>query len=424
MAIHKLTARFVETAKDGLHSDGGNLFLQVRNGGKGRSWIFQYQSRKNGRQKNMGLGSAATVPLAAARTKAQAQHRLLDEGKDPLEERRAKRFERDIKAGVAVTVRELAEKYYKAKIVKKSRNYRKGAARFFDHIDKTIGEIPVVMVTPSVICDQAELSKWWVEKYPAAIQLLTHLKRMFSMAMAERTITVNPAAFKDNLEHLLPDYVHKVKHRASLNHKELPKFMADLRSYEDRSARKTGHTTVAYAVEFAILTGARVNEACLAQWKEIDGEVWSVPPEHLKMGHKHGQVRRRPITKSMAAVLQAMEGRYPDHLPEDLVFPSEMGGKIHESTLGNFVREMMRWPIKVTAHGFRATFTDWARANEYPPDWIDGQLDHLPQGKVRQAYIRDDLLPERRKMMEAYDAYASRPEPHADNVVTLRKVKA
>ena len=101
-----------------------------------------------------------------------------------------------------------------------------------------------------------------------------------------------------------------------------------------------------------------------------------------------------------------------------------MGGKIHESTLGNFVREMMRWPIKVTAHGFRATFTDWARANEYPPDWIDAQLDHLPQGKMRQAYIRDDLLPERRKMMEAYDAYASRPEPHADNVVTLRKVKA
>ena len=103
---------------------------------------------------------------------------------------------------------------------------------------------------------------------------------------------------------------------------------------------------------------------------------------------------------------------------------SEMGGKIHESTLGNFVREMMRWPIKVTAHGFRATFTDWGRANEYQPDWIDAQLDHLPQGKVRQAYIRDDLLPERRKMMEAYDAYASRPEPHADNVVNLRKAKA
>jgi integrase len=423
MAIHKLTARFVETAKDGLHSDGGNLFLQVRNRGKGRSWIFQYQG-KDGRTKNMGLGSAATVALADARQTAQAQHRLLDDGKDPLEERNNKQLERDARAGVAVTVRELAEEYYEKKIAKKSRNYRKSFVRFADHIDKTLGAMPVVTVTPAVICNQAELSKWWVEKHPAAIQLLTHLKRMFSMAMAQRSISVNPAAFRDNLEHLLPDHAHKVEHRASLDHKDLAKFMVDLRSYEDRSVRKTGHTTVAYAVEFAILTGARVDEVCRAQWKEIDGDVWSVPPEHLKMGHKHGQVRRRPITASMKDVLTAMDRRHPDHSRDDLIFPSEMGGKIDGSTLGNFVRKVMQWPIKITAHGFRATFTDWARAKEYPEYWIDAQLDHLPPGKVRQAYIRNDLLPERKKMMEAYDAYAHRPEPFGGKVIDLRKAKA
>ena len=423
MAIHKLTARFVETAKDGLHSDGGNLYLQVRNGGKGRSWIFQYKSPKDGRPRNMGLGSAATTPLADARQMAQAQHRLLDEGKDPLEERNNERLERDIKAGVAVTVRDLVEKYYKAKIAKKSRNYRKSAKRFFDHIDKTIGDMPVTKVTPAVICDQAELSKWWVEKHPSAIQLLTHLKRMFSMAMAERTITVNPAAYKDNLEHLLPDHDHKVKHRESLPYKDLPKFMAELRRYEDRSGRKTGHTTVAYAVEFAALTGARVDEVCQAQWKEIDGDVWSIPPEHLKMGHIHGQVRRRPITPSMRGVLMAMGCRHPNHSPDDLIFPSVMGGKIHESTLGNFVRETMRWPIKITAHGFRTTLNDWRRAKGYSEELFDAQVDHLPKGKVRQAYTQDDLLPERKKMMEAYDADASRPEPYSDNIIDLRKAK-
>lgn len=148
MAIYKLTARFVETAKDGMHSDGGNLYLQVRNGGKGRSWIFQYKSRKDGRLKNMGLGSAATVPPADARQMAQAQHRLLEAGKDPLEERNNARLERDSKRGVAVTVRDLAEKYYKTKIEKKSREYRKSAARFLEHIDKTIGDMPVAMVNP------------------------------------------------------------------------------------------------------------------------------------------------------------------------------------------------------------------------------------------------------------------------------------
>ena len=58
--------------------------------------------------------------------------------------------------------------------------------------------------------------------------------------------------------------------------------MADLRRYEDRSVRKTGHTTVAYAVEFAALCGARVDEVCQAQWKEIDGDYGASRPSISK----------------------------------------------------------------------------------------------------------------------------------------------
>src|SRR5215471_4398140 len=134
MSIHNLKARFVETAKDGLHSDGGNLYLKVSNGGKGRSWIFQYKSRKDGRNKNMGLGSAATVPLAMARQKAQAQHQLLDEGKDPLEERANERLKHDISVGAAVTVNDIVNKFSERKIENKSQNYRKSAKRFLNGI--------------------------------------------------------------------------------------------------------------------------------------------------------------------------------------------------------------------------------------------------------------------------------------------------
>jgi hypothetical protein len=66
---------------------------------------------------------------------------------------------------------------------------------------------------------------------------------------------------------------------------------------------------------------------------------------------------------------------------------------------------------------------DWRRAKGYSEELFDAQVDHLPKGKVRQAYTQDDLLPERKKMMEAYDADASRPEPYSDNVVELRKAK-
>jgi integrase len=425
MKIWKLTARFVETVtKDGLYSDGGNLYLQVRDRGKAKSWIFLYTSRRDKQKHYMGLDSAATVPLAMARERAQECRQLLHDGKDPLEESRAKKRAHEAKFGLAQTVEQLSDKYYATKIANKSPNYKKSAMRMLVHINRTIGKLPVVEVTSAIIRDKTELGKWWVDKHPQAKHLLSHLKRMFSMAMAEGTIAVNPAAFVDNLQHLLPDHVHKVDHFSSLDHRELPCFMAGLRSYEDRSARKTGHTISAYAVEFVILTGGRANEVCRAQWKEIDfdREIWNVPPDHLKTGHRHGKTCRRPITKSMMDVLRIMERRY--HSPDDLVFPSDYASQLSVPTLRATIAGL-GWPINITTHGFRSTFTDWARARRYPRDWIDAQLDHLPPGQVWQAYARDDLLSERRNMMQEYDAYASRPEPHAGlNVIPMRRANA
>lgn len=47
-----------------------------------RSWIFVYV--REGRRREMDLGSAATVSLADARRKAEALRRQLAEGIDPL----------------------------------------------------------------------------------------------------------------------------------------------------------------------------------------------------------------------------------------------------------------------------------------------------------------------------------------------------
>ena len=60
----KLTARKVATAKAGKYSDGGNLYLIVSDTGA-RKWVLRYTWR--GRAKELGLGSATSVPLADAR---------------------------------------------------------------------------------------------------------------------------------------------------------------------------------------------------------------------------------------------------------------------------------------------------------------------------------------------------------------------
>src|SRR5882672_9593753 len=77
----KLTARKVETAKPGKYSDGGNLYLIVSETGA-RKWVMRFTWR--GRPKEMGLGSAASVPLADARDKAASARRQLPKGSTPL----------------------------------------------------------------------------------------------------------------------------------------------------------------------------------------------------------------------------------------------------------------------------------------------------------------------------------------------------
>lgn len=88
-AINKLSARQVEKAvKSGRYSDGGNLYLSIaRNGGKRRVFLY----RLDGRQREMGLGSASSggVSLAHARELAAQARVVLNSGEDPIEVKKA-----------------------------------------------------------------------------------------------------------------------------------------------------------------------------------------------------------------------------------------------------------------------------------------------------------------------------------------------
>jgi hypothetical protein len=85
--INRLTARAVSgLTKPGRHADGGNLYLQISPSGT-RQWVFLYE--RHGRQREMGLGSAApgNMMLGVAREKAIEARRQLAQGIDPIEAR-------------------------------------------------------------------------------------------------------------------------------------------------------------------------------------------------------------------------------------------------------------------------------------------------------------------------------------------------
>ena len=77
----RLTARKVETAKQGVYLDGQGLRLIVGATG-GRKWVFRFMRR--GRSQEMGLGGAA-VSLAMARDRAAEARRMLAAGQNPID---------------------------------------------------------------------------------------------------------------------------------------------------------------------------------------------------------------------------------------------------------------------------------------------------------------------------------------------------
>ena len=71
--------------------------------------------------------------------------------------------------------------------------------------------------------------------------------------------------------------------------------------------------------------------------------------------------------------------------------------------------ELPRWRDAenrpIVPHGFRATFRGWTRAQGWQDHLGELALAHVDKDKVRAAYARDDLLEERREMIEAWGKF-------------------
>lgn len=86
-ARSKLNVRQVASLTEpGIYSDGGGLYLRVRQ--SGRSWFFI--GTLHGKRQEMGLGSVFDVSLAKAREKAAAAREMILDGRDPRASRPSK----------------------------------------------------------------------------------------------------------------------------------------------------------------------------------------------------------------------------------------------------------------------------------------------------------------------------------------------
>src|SRR5262249_36511323 len=134
----------------------------------------------------------------------------------------------------------------------------------------------------------------------------------------------------------------KGNHHAAMPYADLPGFMQRLQGRDGVSVR---------ALELTILTAARTQEIIGARWSEIDLETatWNVPGDRMKAGRDH----RVPLSDRALELLRGLEGK------GEFVFINGGGRPLSNMAMSELLKGMD--PNGYTVHGFRSSFSDWAR---------------------------------------------------------------
>jgi integrase len=383
---NRLTAAAVRSAKAGRHSDGAGLSLIV-SGPDRKHWQFRWMRNLKGRE--MSLGNAEHVSLADARQRAADCRKLLSQGIDPLDHRRASDAAQK-PTPAAHTFAAVAEDY----ITAHEASWRNDKHRYQwrqslnAYVYPAIGDMDVAAIGMADVLKV--LQPIWTTKTETASRTRGRIETILAYATVRGWRTgPNPATWRGNLAMVLPapEKVAPVEHHAALPWQQMPAFWTALRE-------RTG--AGALCLQFAILTAARSGEARGAQWSEIDleGSVWTIPAGRMKAGKAH----RVPLSDAAKNVLRlAAEGR--DKQDAGLIFPGlKRGHRMSDMTLGAVLKRMGR--ADLTAHGFRSSFRDWAaEATDAPNHVVEQALAHAIGNSVEAAYRRGDLLERRRTLM-------------------------
>src|SRR6202171_1817531 len=287
--------------------------------------------------KEMGLGSAASVPLADAREKAASARRKIAQGLNPIDERK-----RD---GGIPTFGEMADDVRETL----SAGFRneKHKAQWKSTLETYAAPLrakPVDIISTDDVL--AVLKPIWTVKAETASRVRGRIEKVLDAAKAKSFREgENPARWRGHLDHLLPRPSKLARgHHAAMPYDDVAAFIAKLRKRE---------ALAALALELCILTAARSGEILGMWWAEIDFDkkIWTVPASRMKAGREH----RVPLSARAVAILRQLEKLKAG----DFVF----AGQARNKPLSNMAMEMVLRRMKIedaTVHGFRFSFRDWA----------------------------------------------------------------
>ena len=385
--------------KPGHHAIGGvaGLYLYV-NKATARSWVLRIMIA--GTRRHMGLGGFPEVSMAQAREKARKAKGEIEQGIDPIAQRKSAASQLRAQQATEKTFQQAAEAYIEAhgETWKNPKHRAQWKTTLETYAYPYMGKLLVRDVNQEHVLKALE--PIWKDKTPTATRVRGRIASVLDWATARKYRTgENPARWQGHLDQLLaaPNKIQTVVHQPALPIDAMPAFFSELRLRKGTAAR---------ALEFAILCASRSGEVRGACWSEIDFEaaVWTIPGERMKAGREH----RVPLTESAIRILRAQ----PHFEGSDLVFAAARGGMLSDMTLSAVMRRM---EVDAVPHGLRSTFRDWAgERTNYPRDVAEQALAHVLESKVEAAYRRGDLLEKRRLMMQDWATFCEGSPPKVE----------
>lgn len=376
----KLTDTVCRTAKPKAKAynltDGAGLALQIRPAG-GKLWLQDYKA--GGKRNTASFGPYPNVTLAEAREKSRELKELIASGVDP----------RAIKAQAPIdnraTFEQVARDWFRTKESGWKTSYSLRIwSRVADDILPDLGKKAIEDIDPPTVLAVLRKIEGREAVYKAR-RLHQMTSQIFRFAIAGGIIKLNPAADL----HVALKPIPKAKHRAALKEAELPAFLARVERYD-------GERQTAVAIKLVAHTFVRTAEIRLAKWGELEGDVWRIPAERMKMGREH----LVPLTRQAKALFEELRSLAKG---SEWMLPGPRTGQpISENTL-LFAMYRMGYRSRATVHGLRATASTILNESEDPVwdrDGIEHQLAHAPDDAIRAAYNRGQRWEQRVRMMQ------------------------
>jgi integrase len=348
--------------------------------GASRSFIFRYS--ESGRRRDLSIGSVKKVALTDAKAKAQEIRVRLNKGM-PLEEK-AEPPKKEVR--FEDFARETIETIGRVSKWKNEKHAKQWMSTIRQYAFPLIGNKDVSSLTRGDIL--AVLFPIWHEIPETAGRVRGRLEKILSYAVSEGLIQFNPALWKGNLDMFLPP-IKKVQAKGHFGAMSLE----DLKAFAPTLLPAKNVTRLALLL--GILTATRAGEFTQAEWKEFDLEsaVWTIPAERRKDGK--AEAFRVPLSHQLVEILSAAERS------GTFVLASAKGRAISRETPRILLQRITK-RNDITMHGMRSTFRNWCAESGVQDTVAETCLMHSVGNQVVQAYLRSDLLDQRRAVMQAW----------------------